>query len=105
MRTEIGKISNVLFGRQKDYPFLFGLQLTFTGKGWGVTGSYMVNISDECRWERYDRREAITKIVDRINRILTDAKVTDVYELKNVPVEVTFDGQLFHDFRILTEVL
>jgi hypothetical protein len=36
---------------------------------------------------------------------LKDAKVNSVDELKGKPVEVTFDGNMLKEWRILTEVL
>jgi len=105
----LGKIDSVRFGFVRDYPFLFGLQLTFSlsdGTGVGTGSRYTVNISDECRWDTPDEREkAITELVDEIASIMKDAKVDYVSELKNKPVEVTIEGNMFARFRILTEVL
>jgi hypothetical protein len=44
-------------------------------------------------------------MVERIDKILTDAKVDSVDKLKGKPVEVTFDGTTLKDWRILKEVL
>lgn len=105
----LGKITKVEFGFVRDYPFLFGLQLTFSlgdGSGVGTGSRYTVNISDECRWDTPDEREkAITDLIDEIASIMKDAKVDDISDLKNKPVEVTIEGNLFARFRILTEVL
>jgi hypothetical protein len=40
-----------------------------------------------------------------ISKLLNEAKVHNVYELKGIPVEVTLENNTFKDFRILTEVL
>ena len=104
----LGKISSVQFGFIPDMPFLFGLDLTFSlgdGSGIGTGGKYTVNISEECRWSTREREEGITEMVDEIAQILRDAKVSNVTQLKNVPVEVTIEGSTFKDFRILSEVL
>jgi len=103
----LGKISYAEFGQYPDRPFMFGLQLCFEFPYGGVCdgGKYTVNISPECRWEESDRQQAITKMIEHVNKILTDAKVNYVSQLKGKPVEVTLEGNMFKDFRILTEVL
>ena len=104
----LGKINFAEYGTIRDYPFLIGLQLGFKlGDGSGVMdgGSNTVNIDKECRWEEYERKDAITVSVEKIYKILKDAKVNYVSELINKPVEVTIDKNCFKDFRILTEVL
>jgi hypothetical protein len=40
-----------------------------------------------------------------VSKLLKDAKVNSVDELKGKPVEVTFDGNMLKEWRILTEVL
>lgn len=104
----LGKITFAEYGTVKDYPFLMGLQLGFKlGDGTGVMdgGSNTINISKECKWEEGEREVAITVSVEKVHKILEDAKVNYVSELINKPVEVTIDKNCFKDFRILTEVL
>ena len=104
----LGKITFAEYGTVKDIPFLFGLQLGFKiGDGASVTdgGSNTINISKECRWEEADREAAITVSVEKVHKILEDAKVNYVSQLINKPVEVTIEKNCFKDFRILTEVL
>jgi hypothetical protein len=40
-----------------------------------------------------------------VSKLLKEAKVNSVDKLKGIPVEVTFDGNILKDWRILTEVL
>ena len=104
----LGKITFAEFGKIPDYPFLIGLQLGFEMGGCSVMdgGTYTVNISKECKWEfPEDRAHAITARVEKINEILTAAKVNNISQLKGKPVEVTLENNIFKDFRILTEVL
>lgn len=104
----LGKINFAEFGTIRDYPFLIGLQVGFKlADGCGVMdgGKYCVNISKECRWEELERQQAITVSVEKIDKILNDAKVNYVSELKNKPVEVEIEKNTFKSFRILTEVL
>lgn len=104
---KLGKITFAEFGTIRDYPFLIGLQLGFSIGGSSVMdgGKYTVNISPECKWEELNREATITKSIEEVDRILEDAKVNYVSELKNKPVEVTIKDNMFKDFRILTEVL
>ena len=103
----LGKIDFAEYGTIKDYPFLIGLQLGFTMSGCGIMdgGKYTVNISEQCRWEKSEREVAVTVSVEKIYKLLKEAKVNYVSELKNKPVEVTIENNTFKDFRILTEVL
>lgn len=104
---ELGKITFAEFGTVRDYPFLIGLQLGFRMDGSAVMdgGKYTVNISPECKWKKMNREATIIKSIEKVNRILEDAKVNYVSELLNKPVEVTIEDNTFKDFRILTEVL
>ena len=105
----LGKIDFAEFGTIGDYPFMIGLQLGFSlgGGTSGVMdgGKYTVNISSDCNWKEVNREEGITKVVEKVNDILKDAKVNYVSQLKGKPVEVTLVNYTFRDFRILTEVL
>ena len=103
----LGKITFAEFGQYPDRPFLFGLQLGFDFNGSGVFdgGRYTINISDECRWERIEKLEAIEVIINHLDKTLKDAKVNFVSGLIGKPVEVILENNTFKDFRILTEVL
>ena len=108
MNTKLGKITNVRFGFIPDYPFLFGIDFDFSlgdSSGIGSGGKYTVNISKDCKWSSEERKEAIEDLTDFVVKILKDAKVDNVYDLKNKPVEVCIQDNTFVNFRILTEVL
>jgi hypothetical protein len=100
----LGKIISAEFGLHKDYPF-YGLTLEFKCTCGNVGCDCTVNISKECRWEGFERQEAIAKNAEFVSKILKDAKCNYVSELKDKPVEVTVEGNTFKSFRILTEVL
>lgn len=107
IEKRLGKIDFAEFGILKDYPFLIGIHLGFSMGGCGVMdgGQYTVNISPECCWKDVSREVAVTSVVEKVNRILSDAKVCYVSDLVNKPVEVTLENGRFKSFRILTEVL
>ena len=104
----LGKISSAEFGTVRDYPFLMGLQLGFKlGDGCGIMdgGMYTINFSKECRWDKNEKEKDVTVKMDDLYKLLKDAKVNYVSELKNKPVEVEIENNTFKGFRILTEVL
>lgn len=104
----LGKISNVRFGFIPDYPFLFGLDLTFKlsdNTVIGTGGKYTVNISEACKWSEEEKNAALIDMINQIIKVMEDAKIINISDLKNKPVEVTIDRNTFKDFRILIEVL
>ena len=103
----LGKIDFAEYGTYPDRPYLFGLQLGFSFNGGSVMdgGKYIVNISEQCKWGKMERQEAITKQADFLRDILKDAKCNYVSELRGKPVEVVIKDNMFKSFRILKEVL
>lgn len=102
----LGKITRAEFGLNPDRLFLYGLELDFEMDGSGVCTFKTVNLSDNCKWESInDRMKALEANALEIEKILKDAKVNFVSQLKGKPVEVTLEGNMFKSFRILTEVL
>lgn len=109
-RKVLGKIASAKFGKVSDYPFLMGLMLDFSlNGGCGGVGDgekFTINMSEDCKWTtKEERRIAIEEQMDAVYKLLNDAKVCTVDQLKNKPVEVTLENNTFKDFRILTEVL
>ena len=108
---ELGKITEVSFGYggYQDGQFGLNVELTFGGcsafqfinGGW----SDDVKISSNTKWTEQDRSEQRVIMIKKINKLIKDAKVRTIDELKNKPVEVTTEGMTVKDWRILTEVL
>lgn len=107
MEKYLGKITSAEFGLVKDYPFFIGLQLkiNFDGSSCECGGKYTVNLHKDCKWTTAERAHACMEILDRLKEILNDAKCCNVSQLVGKPVEVTIEGNVLKDFRILTEVL
>lgn len=108
MEKRLGKISSVHFGYVGYQDMQFGLQLEFQSQGWGVSTS----ISDAWAldikpgpWTEEDRDSGYAKTMRELNRIMREAKVYDVNRLKGIPVELTFEGNVLKDWRVLSEVL
>ena len=96
MRKELGKIKSAKFGFN-DWEY--GIHFDLGGEGWGVFMAWGYSPAYE--------GHSVTgpTILKRIQNILKDAKVETVDELKGIPVECEFDGNLLKSFRVLTEVL
>jgi hypothetical protein len=108
MRKELGKISAVSFGWGGYQDAQIGLSLTFTMKCSGVgtfIGHWGQAASERCKWTEGERREALADVVIRIADMLTKIHGKDVHDLIGTPVELTFDGNMLHDWRLLEEVL
>ena len=111
MKKELGKIVKVEFGFGGYQECMFGLSLTFEGSFGGVcdfiSGYWYesITISEYTKWTEEDRSRARIEMIKRVDKILSDAKVSSISELKNKPVEVIFENSQLKEWRILTEVL
>ena len=90
----LGKITQAEFGFGGYQDAMFGLSLQFGGNGWCV-GHFIGQWGKD--WSVLQARS--------IQKILTECGVQHVSKLIGKPVEITFDGNVFEDFRVLTEVL
>ena len=106
--TTLGKIKDVYFGIQDAS---LGLHLTFLSGAYGVSISdaywdyEQVKSSEYTRWTEESRNAYMVSLLKRLSEYFQQAKVNKVEDLKNIPVELTFEGPLLVDWRILTEVL
>jgi hypothetical protein len=111
MNKELGKIVSAKFGFGGYQEAMFGLSLEFRmgiagGCGTFINGGWNNSIkSDECKWTEPERSKMKVEMCDKIQKILTDAKVSSVDELVNVPVELVFEDGMLKDWRVLNEVL
>jgi hypothetical protein len=108
MRAELGKIQSASYGFGGYQDVQFGLSVNLGGKGWGVSdfwGGWADEPSEYAKWTRSDQLEWHGKTADRVAKLLKSAKVRTVSDLKDVPVEVTFDGMQLVSWRVLEEVI
>lgn len=111
MEEKLGKIERISFGHGGYQESMLGLSVTLSGEGWGVDdfrGNWdaeLVKHSKHTRWTEEDRSRGYAETMRFLSKLLKDAKVDSVDKLKGKPVEVTFDGGLLQEWRILTEVL
>ncbi len=108
-RIELGKIESVEYGTCRDRGYLMGITFVLTFQGSGCVSSKQVNMSEHtkhCRWILDDQEDQIVELMHYIKKMLSDAKVNNVSQLKNIPIEATFKNyNQLESFRILTEVL
>jgi hypothetical protein len=107
-RKELGKISSVRFGFGGYDDAQIGLSLSFSMKGSGVNtflGTWSGTRSDRCKWTEEERFKTLGETVLQIGEWLGKIHGKDVHDLVGTPVELTFDGNMLKDWRLLEEVL
>lgn len=111
MEKKIGKIESVSFGIGGYQDAMIGLNVTLSSSGWGVGDSRvawdaeLIKWTKNCKWTESERDKQYSEIMRYVSKLLKDAKVKTVDKLKGIPVEVTFDGNILKEWRVLTEVL
>ena len=111
MEKRLGKIQSVSFGLGGYQECMLGLSITLGNDGWGV-GDFkgfwdpeQITRSENTQWTEEERDMRNSETMRFVSKLLNEAKVKDLSKLKNVPVEVSFEGNQLKDWRILTEVL
>jgi hypothetical protein len=111
MEKRLGKITSVSFGLGGYQGAMLGLHISLGNDGWGVSDSRdqwdaeQISCSERTKWSESDRDVWYAEIMRYVSKLLKDDKVDSVDKLKGKPVEVTFDGNILKEWRILTEVL
>lgn len=104
LEKRLGKINEIYFG---EIDGRLGFWFDLTGPGWGVSDSRTTWAKwyEGCKWTVMDQRLLLGEYSLEIFQKMEQAKVSRLEDLKGKPVEVTFDGSMLKDWRILTEVL
>lgn len=111
MEKKLGKIEKVSFGLGGYQGCMLGISFTLGNGNWGVSdfkGNWdaeQIKWTESTRWTEEDRSKSYDETMRYISKLLKEAKVDSVDKLKNIPVEVTFDGNVLKEWRILSEVL
>jgi len=111
MEKKLGKIKSIGFGYCGYNDTMLGIKYTLEGNAWGVGNSMggwdaeLIKCDKHCKWTEDDRDKNYAETMHYISKLLKQAKVTDISQLKGIPVEATFDGNLLKEWRILEEVL
>lgn len=109
MEKKLGKIRSVKFGKGGYQDAIMGLTVDIDMKGSGVghftAGGWAISRSEYCKWTEEDRIKAHGEMLVKVTELLDQAKVDCVSQLKDVPVECTFEGMVLKSWRILEEVI
>lgn len=106
-RIELGKIQSICFGYGGYQGAMLGVSVTLGGAGWGVSdhrGTWAER-SEFAKWTVEDQMKIWADVCVWVRDLLKDAKVQSLDQLKGIPVEVTFEGNVLKSWRILKEVL
>jgi len=108
----LGKIESVKFGLGGYQEEMLGLHLIFSynncetaSTSYSAWDCIKVEHNEYCNWTEEDRSKKYSEIMRFLSKILNEAKCKTVDELKNKPVELTFEENELVNWRILTEVL
>lgn len=111
MEKRLGKITSVRFGLGGYQDACLGLSVSLGDGSWGVgdfKGTWdaeSIKRSEYTKWTEEDRSKGYDETMRFVSKLLKEAKVDSVDKLKDIPVEVTFDGNMLKEWRILTEVI
>ena len=111
MEKKLGKIESVRFGHGGYQDACIGLSVTLGNGSWGVSdfkGAWdpeMIKRSDSTKWTEEERSKNLVDLMWFVSKLLKEAKVDSIDKLKNIPVEVIFDGVMLKEWRVLTEVI
>lgn len=107
-RKELGRIESIVFGFGGYQDAMAGFSVTLCGKGWGVgdfKGTWASSPSEGAKWTPGDQSHHFDTAFRWAMDLLRKARKSHLHELKGVPVEVTFEGNVLASWRILDEVL
>jgi hypothetical protein len=109
---ELGKIESVKFGLGGYQDCCIGLSLYFKLNGSGISDFVgywdthrMGYDEQELKANESDRIAQHSKTMEYLSKLLNDANVDSVDQLKGKPVEVTIESNQLKNWRILTEVI
>jgi hypothetical protein len=111
LRKELGKIKSISFGYCGYNDAMIGLKYTLEGKSWETGNSMggwdaeLIKCDKHCKWTEADRDKDYAAVMRYVSKLLKQAKVTDISQLKGIPIEATFDVNCLEEWRILEEVL
>lgn len=110
MEKQFGKIRNVNLGSGGYQDAMFGVSFDLGGESWGV-GDFWgfwgseIKSGENSKWTESQRETQRNTVLVRLEKLMQDAKVTNMSKLKGIPVEVSFDKNCLKEWRILKEVL
>lgn len=107
LENKLGKIQSIGIGYGGYDDAMIGISVSLGNDSWGVSdfkGTWASRASG-ASWTKAHQIKRWGETVEWLKNLLDEAKVTNINQLKNVPVEVVFEGNTLKSWRILTEVI
>lgn len=108
----LGKIYSISYGLGGHDDVQFGLTIELKGSTWGTVDfigvwdyNHIESPSEYTKWTEDDRTNKLVALNQKISELLKITNVKTIDQLKNKPVEATFENGTLKSWRILTEVL
>ena len=111
MSKKLGKIARVKFGIGGYQESCLGIFFTLDFKGCGAMDSWStwdaekIKVTEYTKWTEETRSADYADIMRKISKLLHEAKVESVEDLKGVPIEAEFKDLKLVSWRVLEEVL
>lgn len=108
MDKKLGKINVVQLGFGGYQGAMFGVYFDLGGKAWGVSdfwGFWARDPDKGTKWTDADKDKRFAEVMRQLQKLMEEANVRDLDQLKGKPVEVIFKDQTLKSWRILTEVV
>lgn len=112
IQTLLGKIYSISYGLGGRDDVQFGLTVELKGNGWGTVDfigvwdyNHIETPSEYATWTEESRTNKLVALNRKISELLKITNVKTIDQLKNKPVEATFENGILKSWRILTEVL
>lgn len=107
IRKEMGRIvvARLGTGGYQDACFGFTFHLTTNGGAVGDFWGFWAYRPPGAEWTEAQQTMHFGKAMTRALALMNAAKVITLNDLVGKPVEITFDGTMLLNWRILTEVL
>ncbi len=107
-KKEFGRIIKVGYGFGGYQDVEFGASFTLGTDAlqvrdfWGVFSN---EVPEDANWTDADQTKIFADTIRRIISIMRKARVQEIHDLINTPIELIYDGNMLKRWRILTEVI
>lgn len=104
----LGKIGDVSFGSGGYDNVMFGFSFTLHGTEGSFQdfmGTWNREPDEHCKWTKCSQNAYFLTSFNRVREIMKQAKVSDFYKLKGIPIEIEMIDYTLKSWRVLTEVL
>lgn len=104
----LGKIERVYFGSGGYQEAMFGPTFvleTTEGHVNDFWGTWTADPGKDAEWTKDSQIRRQGEMIERLKKLMMDAKVGEFSKLAGIPIEVEWNGMTLKSWRILKEVL